>query len=604
MKIEAIRHRSSREFIIPQSRTSLSVLLTAAREDLAYCHIVYWKRSDPRLEARKEVPLKLAYRNATTDDFRITLEFDEITHYVKYFFIVADTEGSIRYLTNEGIVESVPSKGFFEYLYTNTDDVFCPPLWARGIVWYQIFPERFARGINGNASKTIVDWNSKPTRENFLGGNLVGIINKMDYLMELGVECLYLNPIFRSDFNHKYAPIDYFQIDPDFGTIEDLIRLVGLAHMHEMRVVLDGVFNHVGCDFPQFSDVKQRGFRSPYVDWFFIHGFPLTGEPLNYECVGDYRWMPKLNTANPEVRGMIANVMEYWIREAGIDGWRLDVADEVDSSTWVYCRSMVKRTYPEALLVGETWGDGFRLVGNGDQMDTIMNYLFRDAAIDFFAQRSIGAVEFDHRINTMLSRYHEVVAGTLYNLISSHDTARFLTIAGGDVGRLRMAVAFQMLFIGSPAIYYGDEIGMEGENDPDCRAGMNWGYGLQQQKLLEFHRMLIAIRKHEQAIRLGNYRTVLAREDGIFVFSRTYGNEEILVFMNNGIQDRFVELDMAVGVQYADLVDNAAASYEAVASHEKSKQTNKQEVGRLEVPVQACFVKILKRMEGKEHDGK
>jgi glycosidase len=307
------------------------------------------------------------------------------------------------------------------------------------------------------------------------------------------------------------------------------------AHGRNIRVVLDGVFNHVGIHFPPFEDLLQKGEASPFKDWFYAKSFPLSIEPLNYECVGDYPYMPKLRTSNPKVREMILDVMIYWIREAGIDGWRLDVADEVDFSTWQMIRTCLKEAYPEVLLLGETWGDAGKLAGAGDQLDTAMNYLFRDAMVDYFARERIHETELDHRIQHMLMKYPDHVNDGMYNCLGSHDTARFLTEAGGDIGKMMQAAAFQMTFPGSPAIYYGDEAGMTGENDPGCRGGMVWDTKKQNRLLLDWHKKLTALRKQSPALKRGSYRTFVCDSGKhLFGFIRSFKNESVYVIFNRG----------------------------------------------------------------------
>ena len=347
------------------------------------------------------------------------------------------------------------------------------------------------------------------------------------------MECLYLNPVFAADFNHKYATTDYFAVDPDFGTTEDLTALVREAHSRGIRVLLDGVFNHVGVHFAPFLDLKENGERSKYRDWFYPKRFPIELDPGCYECVGDYPYMPRLRVANPEVRAFVLSVLLHWLDTADIDGWRLDVADELDTAAVRFFREEVKKKHPGALLLGETWGDASRMVCEGDQMDSAMNYLFRDAMVDYFARDRIDEVTLDGRLQHMLMKYPDEVNLCMYNCLGSHDTARFLTEAGGETWRLRLATAFQMLFPGSPAVYYGDEIGMRGENDPGCRAGMAWERP--DEELLSWTQKLIGLRKANEAIRHGSYRTVACdAKKGLFAFERRLGSRRVLAVFNRG----------------------------------------------------------------------
>ncbi len=510
------------------------------------CRLCYWKRSDPYPDARREAPLHRAYRDDIHDDYRVCVTFPEAAHYIRYFFRLRDTSGEIVYFSEYGFTAQPPDRGFFEFLYANDHDIAQTPDWCKGIVYYQIFPERFAVGNPDKTHHTYAPWESIPTRDRYLGGDIAGIASKLDYLEALGVECLYLNPVFQGDFNHKYATTDYYCIDPGFGTKEELASLVSDAHRRGIRVVLDAVFNHVGVHFPPFEDLIQNGGASPYKEWFYLKGFPLTMDPLNYECVGDYPYMPKLRTGHPKVREMVLDVMLYWIREAGIDGWRLDVADEVDFTTWQAVRTHIKAAYPDVLLLGETWGDAAKLVSSGDQLDSAMNYLFRDAAVDYFAHGRIGEAELDERIQHMLMKYPDHVNHGMYNCLGSHDTARFLTEAGGDTEKMKLAIAFQMAFLGSPAVYYGDEVGMAGENDPACRGGMVWDEHKQNLALFQWHQKLIRLRKHSPALRKGGYSTyVCDTERHLFGFMRHVPDERVYVLFNRGIEPQAVSLPCA-----------------------------------------------------------
>ncbi len=573
MNRQAVFHQSARSFVLPLARNVLSFRLLADRDDLRECRLCYWKRSEPYPETRKEVVLERRYQDATHDDFRISVTFPETAHYIKYFFQLTDTKGETCYFNEHGFTAEPPERGFFEFLYANDHDVAKVPDWCKSIIYYEIFPERFAIGNPNKAFHKYEPWESAPTRENYLGGDLAGILAKLDYLQYLHVDCIYLTPVFLGDFNHKYATTDYYRIDPGFGTNEDFAELVAQAHKHGIRIVLDGVFNHVGIHFPPFEDLVRNGEASPYKDWFYVKSFPLSMEPLNYECVGDYPYMPKLRTSHPEVREMVLDVMTYWIREADIDGWRLDVADEVDFSTLQMIRTRLKEAYPEALLLGETWGDAGKLVGAGDQLDSAMNYLFRDAMVDYFAKDRIDETELDHRVQHMLMKYPDHVNYCLYNCLGSHDTARFLTESGGDVEKMRQAITFQMTFPGSPAIYYGDEVGMAGENDPGCRDAMVWDTNKQNHLLLDWHIKLTALRKQSPALQKGSYRTFICDSGKrLFSFVRSFKRESVYVFFNRGCVLQTVSLprgdaiDLITG-EHLDFADETGTRQFTVPSH-------------------------------------
>ena len=258
------------------------------------------------------------------------------------------------------------------------------PAWVKDAIFYQIFPDRFCRSERYHAAGKFVPWGTKPTRENMFGGNLAGIESKLTYIKSLGANAIYLCPIFKSNSNHRYHTVDYFEIDPVLGTLADFDRLVEKAHRLGLRIILDGVFNHCSRGFFQFNSLMELGPDSPYVDWFHVKGWPLnaySGKP-NYECWWNYPALPKFNTDCAEVREYLFRVAEYWTKR-GIDGWRLDVPNEInDDSFWQEFRKRVKAINPEAYIVGEIWDAPERWL-QGDQYDGVMNYLFRKAVMKY-----------------------------------------------------------------------------------------------------------------------------------------------------------------------------------------------------------------------------
>ena len=526
----AILHSCILPDIYAKNRSLLSFRLRTAREDAAECSLAVYARTTP--ERIRKFRMTCSLRDKEADYYTVEVPFSKVARYQKYYFELVGKGGEKLYLTSWGIQEKVPEDGFYEFLYANEKDCLTIPEWSKGQVYYQIFPERFCNGDRENDPEGCVDWGSAPDRDHYMGGDLRGIRSRLDYLEDLDVQCLYLTPIFRGDFNHKYATTDYFEVDPSFGTKEELAQLVDACHKKGIRIILDGVFNHCGIHFPPFQDLLEKQEASPYKDWFIVTDFPVTLSHHSYECVGAYKWMPKLNTSNREVREFVLSVMDYWIDKFHIDGWRLDVSDEVDGSVWTQARSFLKEKYPDCLLLGETWGSGRKLM-LGNQMDSIMNYIFRDSVRDFFAAESIDAADFDGRLNHMLAEYPEEMQQALYNPLDSHDTERFLYLCGGDKRRLRLAAAFQFVFPGSPVIYYGDEIGMTGANDPDCRGAFIWEKEKQDEKLLRWYRRLTALRKGSEVLRKGSFTAVLC-EGRTYGFARSLGEEELYVLLNAG----------------------------------------------------------------------
>ena len=307
--------------------------------------------------------------------------------------------------------------------------------------------------------------------------------------------------------------------------------------------------------------------------------------------------MPKLNTANPRVRNFILRVMEFWIREYGIDGWRLDVADEVDPSVWQEARILLKEKYPDILLLGETWGYGGKML-RGNQMDAVMNYLFRDAVLDYFARGKITAEEFDSRINRMLALHRDETNDAMYNLIDSHDTERFLYSCGGDRRKMKLAVAFQMLFPGAPAIYYGDEAGMTGENDPDCRGCMVWGEDADGD-MLAWYRSMTALRREHSAIRLGGYRSILVDgEHDVYGFVREYGQERFYILLHRGEKSCGICCPVAEDGVYMDLL--SFACYGSVPGDGGYNGDITGYKAQISVEMEPYSVKVIKKKGGTE----
>lgn len=527
-----IIHEQTRDYIYPVTRSQLAIRIKVKKKVADSCQLLYWNRFKKEATGELVAKMRCYARDEFFDYYETIIDTVERTKYIKYYFQLTKTGQNIYY-NYYGATILKPTDGFFEYLYTNEKDIYEAPDWSKGTVFYQIFPERFCNGDPTNDPENTEPWGATPTRENYLGGDLQGIINKLDYLENLGVEALYLTPIFKASSNHKYDTVDYFQIDPSFGTSDDLKKLVQLCHGKGMKIILDGVFNHCGYFFPPFQDLLKNGVHSRYKDWFLYERLPLDPENLNYETTGYYRWMPKLRLSNPEVRAYVLKIARFWMTEAQIDGWRLDVADEVDYTFWHEFRQVVKAINPQAFILAETWRENREML-RGDQMDSVMNYLFRDAVVDFFAKKQITPEQFDARINRFLGVYTTTAHLSLYNLLGSHDTPRFLTLCQEDHRVFKAASAFQLCFPGIAGIYYGDEIGLTGENDPDCRKAMDWAPPSAKLALYHWHQRLIALRKKMKPLRFGSFASnYCSSENNVYGFYREWEEDRVYVVINN-----------------------------------------------------------------------
>lgn len=402
------------------------------------------------------------------------------------------------------------------------------PAWVRDAVFYQIFPDRFHNGDQSNDPGGTVPWDSVPDRECFLGGDLAGITKKLDYLRDLGITGLYLTPFFRARTNHRYDTSDYLRIDPAAGTIDDFREMVSALRQREMRLVMDAVFNHCGDGFWAFEDVKRQGVASAYCDWFSINAWPLDYATPSYQTCGGAAFLPKLNTANPDVKAYLLKVAEYWLNE-GADGWRLDVPWKVPLDFWREFRLAALKARPDAYLVAEEWRSAAPWL-QGDTVHGVMNYRLRDAILDYCARDHMDAEDFDIEL-ARLREEHGASAPYHLTLLGSHDTPRIKTVCGGNTARALIAAVFQMTYIGIPMIYYGDEVGMSGDNDPLCRGGMIWEEAEQDQTTRHTYKKLIALRKQNTALARGDFQTLLVF-NGVYAYRRFDADKMVVVILN------------------------------------------------------------------------
>lgn len=469
-----------------------------------------------------------------------------------YYFHLQSEEDEL-WLSEQGIHTANPTElrqpGHFEFPFINAVDVFQPPQWVKDAVFYQIFPERFADGDPSNNPEGALPWGGKPEWNNFFGGDLQGVIDHLDYLSELGINAIYFTPVFEAPTNHKYDTHNYMKVDPHFGTNETLKELVAEAHKRGIRVMLDAVFNHAGRTMPQFVDVLEKGAASPYADWFHVREFPLQVKDRvpTYDVFAFVPEMPKLNTENPEVKQYLLQVARYWIEEVGIDGWRLDVANEVDHQFWREFRQVVKSANPDAYILGEIWHDSQAWL-QGDQFDAVMNYPFTNAVLDFIARGTLDSQGFADAIGGLLASHSRQAVEVAFNLLDSHDTARLLTQCGEDKRKMKLAALIQHTYPGTPCIYYGDEIGMTGDNDPGCRKCMVWEESEQDRDLFRFYQVLIRMRKCYTALRTGRLKFVWAQPgDRAVAYERSDDRETLLVVLNNDAAPRSLLLDAEAG---------------------------------------------------------
>ncbi len=569
MNLHAVRHAPKSPMAYAYDEHTLHIHLQTAKNEVAMVELIIGDPFEWRLEngayvwsgkAFPRKPMAIECQTELFDHWYVSVHTETTRN--KYAFLI-HAEGktwfygcrdlaAVDVVKDEKLIYTLA--GYFNYPYINREDLIDAPSWADDTVWYQIFTDRFhksARQKDGYPVWGSVELGIKNNM--FFGGDLPGVIEKIPYLHSLGVTGIYFTPIFKAYSAHKYDTEDYFTIDPSFGTNDDLRELVQTCHKSGIRVMLDAVFNHCGWDHPFFQDVVKIKKASPYWDCFFIEeedfiNFPLdaNGRPAVHSIRPSYRtfamtpFMPKLNTGNPIMEKYLLDVGTYWVREYDIDGWRLDVSNEVSHAFWRKFRTAVRAVKNDVYILGENWDDSTPWL-RGDQMDAVMNYEISYPVWQFFGTFNtpgkITAERFAYRINNLLLSYPKTVAKNMFNLVDSHDTMRILTRCGGNVALAKLAYLFIFTFCGSPAILYGDEIGLEGGDDPDSRRCMIWDETRQNQSMFDFMRSMIALRKSTPDFKNTELKWH-RHDDNVLVYQKG----SLVVMMNTNPDQRLITI--------------------------------------------------------------
>lgn len=468
---------------------------------------------------------------------------------------------NIYYYSEEGLSKyydfELAYYTFFQFPFINGVDVMPVVDWTAHAVFYQIFIDRFARGnFKKDGSYINTPWDAPITRYSYTGGDLEGIIQKLPYLKDLGVNVLYLTPIFLSDSNHKYNVKDYTAVDPQFGDYNTLIRLLSLAHSSGMKVVLDAVLNHCDITHAYFADVMQKGRASPYFDWFMYVDGPER-EAGSYAHFADCTYMPKWNTGNPQTRRYLADIALTWLKY-GFDGLRLDVADEVSHVMWRQLRGEIKKFYPQALILGEVWHLNEHWL-RGDQFDGVMNYKLQKILVDYFGVFPIKAVYAAARLNDLLMSNTEQANAMALNFLDDHDTPRAFRFTGGNTDKLLCALCAEVMFPGMPCVFYGTELALDGAGDPDSRRTFDWA----AEKDPGFVQKLKDILALKQRPELEGGRAQISAEGAMLKMVRTNGDGVLTAYFNtSGRSLQFEprgEVVLSVNLKQNRLLNNGAA---------------------------------------------
>lgn len=538
MEYSAIYHNADKKQCFCLGKGRFLIRIKTKKGDIAKLVLHYQDKYIPidMVDTREQKEMTKACSDQFCDYYEVEVDMDVVC--LRYFFELTDNEGVVKYYSNHDFYDAPITDTDYMYNCTQNlreEELFEVPEWAKNKVIYQIFPSRYA--TSKEVDKRV--WYKTPiAATDDLQGDLRGIINHLDHLQELGIDIIYMTPIFYSRSTHKYDTIDYYRIDPSFGTEEDLKELVEKAHALGMYVILDGVFNHTSPEFFAFADIKEKEAASEYLDWYHIMEFPLRaerGEKPSYKCFAYYGGMPKTNLQNPDTAEYFINVARYWVEKCNIDGWRLDVSDEVSHRFWRKFRKALKEINPELLIIGEIWYHAEDFL-DGEEWDTVMNYPFYFGMDDLFTKGRITPSAFLGKMGHLEGNLHKDVIPVLWNLLDSHDTPRFIYRCGEDVDKFKAAVALQLLWPGMPFIYYGDEYGLTGAQDPDCRRGMLWDEEYQNQEVYAWYRKLLSLRKQYPCITDGRTVAAMALDEInlLYIEKELEGQRMVLLFHIGG----------------------------------------------------------------------
>lgn len=541
----ALLHRIDSEYAYPLDEKNLVLRLRVSKDDEFKKIEVFFNPAMRFIKERQVQEMKVKYVDNLFKYYEVTI-YNAFPSFSYVFHIVSSNDEEY-YLSDEGLNNTydyeLSQVSAFRYAFINKDDIIKVNHKFEGRLVYQIFVDSFMKTDSLNKDYVNREWDSfdlSPIKDHkyvpiFLGGDLKGVISKLTYLKDLGIGAIYLTPIFKANTNHKYDTLDYFEIDPRVGDLTDLKELVKKAHELDILVCLDLVFNHTSFYHPYFEDVIKNGKNSKYFDYYIIEGdeVKLT-RPVNYMSFSESPMMPKLNGNNPDVQKYCLEVAKYYLKEVNIDGYRLDVSNELPHSFWTQFKKELKEEKEDIFLIGECWYNAYSFL-NSLEWDSSMNYAFLFTSKEYFVNRSLSTQEFIEKLNANLIRYKEPTNKMLLNLLDSHDASRFYEYLKPNKALYLLSELFLVSFVGLAMIYYGDEIFMEGGNDPFNRKGMEWdspNFQSEEFKLLKniYHlRQLEAFKKGEMT---------LLEKDELLVIKRSYKEENIEVIINNSTQEK------------------------------------------------------------------
>ncbi len=588
----------------PDADTPVSLRFRAFKNDLTAVTVKYFDSSD-HLFHLLPMTKEPAHANSPFEYWIATVPASSAKKY--YRFRLQDGAATV-WFNARGVAQSESVDGDF-YIVPG----FKTPAWMKDGIIYQIYPDRFYNGDttndvatgqykHGGISTSRRKWGESPLPKDgedrsftFYGGDLQGVIAKLDYIRNsLGANIVYLNPIFKAPSNHKYDTADYDLVDPAFGTNETLAKLSQSLHksLNGKRgyLVLDGVFNHTGDGhkwFGKYDAVPEvvGAYRSQQSPFFSYYNFKKW--PTDYAHFMIYDSLPKLNFGSQALRGVIYSspnsvAQRYLKTPYSIDGWRLDAPKYADANgldgsdnfnhvIWRQFRDSVRAVNSQAVILGENWENASSWTAGGDQWDSVTNFNAFTAPVSQWitgkkfddSKGPLSTSEFERMLRLTRADYPTNVQQVLSNHLSNHDISRFAERAGGDPGKTSLALIFQMTYVGTPTIYYGDEYGMMGGGDPDCRRTFDWSKVSPDNKLIALAHQLILVRAKYPAMRTGSFLTLQKNDrENVFTFGRIDKKNQIAVVLNNSSGDKTVE----VPFKMLDVGDNSSVRDELTGS--------------------------------------
>ena len=564
MNRHEIEHQAKSAYAYQVDLETIHIRLKAIKNTVQTVELVY---GDPFMWGMNEQTKEFEWMRESQQSHTLTKEastssydfyFTEIkvpSKRVKYAFLI---NNQYLYGSRDLVdLKELPQEkynlfNYFNFPYLLEVDQYNAPSWVKDTIWYSIFPDRFYN--HENKQENLTPWESTKDYQNnqFYGGNLKGIKEKLPYIKEMGFDGLYMTPIFLSPSAHKYDTIDYLEIDPSFGTKEDLKDLVDEAHKLGIKVMLDAVFNHTSVKHPFFLDVIKKGKDSLYYNAFYVKRTPISKTStkrhgghvdfdLDYETFAFSPNMPKTNTEDKLMREHLLHVSRYWIEHFDIDGWRLDVSNEISHDFWRDFRKVVKKTKEDAFILGENWDNSMPWL-QGDQFDAVMNYEFMYPIWSYFGtniqQASYSGEDLKNAINQTIFSYPKNVITNMFNLVDSHDTARIAEICEGNTNLLKLVYLFQFSLPGAPSIYYGGEIGLRGKHDPDNRRCMIWDENRQDKDLKLFMKNLTKLYHQEEGFKSPNLGWIMTTKNVLI-----YQKEDLLFVLNKSAHEEAIQLE-------------------------------------------------------------